>query len=317
MPEALLHGDGLAVSACSALLRRAGWEIGHRGPARPRLPVVLLNAQSQQLLTDVFEQPGLLEDWHPIERRIVRWGAETIELPHASLAVNETALLERVGEATGSIDAADYQIYGAKSVAGETAFGERLAELAAIDLQPGVNAHTCWVEAMAGGWLFAVGINERRAWLIGVGAAIHELLEQSELVRPIVGEQAQTISGVATQPRLAHTLTGEHWLACGSAAMAFDPICGEGTGHALREAILGCAVLKAHARGEAWGDLAQLYEQRLRGGFARHIDMCHQLYATGGDSAWWREQLASLTPMHVAMPRAQFRLNGFDLERLG
>jgi len=44
-------------------------------------------------------------------------------------------------------------------------------------------------------------------------------------------------------------LRGPDWLACGTAAVAFDPICGDGTAQAMREAILGCAVITAIGEG--------------------------------------------------------------------
>ncbi len=36
--------------------------------------------------------------------------------------------------------------------------------------------------------------------------------------------------------------------------MAFDPICGDGTAHAIREAILAAAVIRALARGDPVND---------------------------------------------------------------
>ena len=44
----------------------------------------------------------------------------------------------------------------------------------------------------------------------------------------------------AAMAKLAgQSVDGSGWLACGTAAMGFDPICGDGTGYAVREGILG------------------------------------------------------------------------------
>ena len=63
-------------------------------------------------------------------------------------------------------------------------------------------------------------------------------------------------------PRVAWSLAGSHWLACGTAALAFDPLCGDGTGHAIREAILAAAVLRAIQRGANVDELLNHYIRR-------------------------------------------------------
>ncbi len=103
--------------------------------------------------------------------------------------------------------------------------------------------------------------------------------------------------------------------------MSFDPLCGEGTGHALREAILASAILKAHARGIDWTALQSLYEQRLQGGMRRHLQQCHQLYSSGGESEWWLTELASVEKGLQRIARdpertPALRLEGFDLVAL-
>lgn len=154
--------------------------------------------------------------------------------------------------------------------------------------------------------------------MLSVGGSIEELLEESLLLRSVVGEVEEGRSSFASHPRIAERLSGEGWLACGGAAMSFDPICGEGTGHALREAILAAAVVRAHAGGEPWNVLTQLYEQRLVGGFERHLEQCQILYGSGGSGQWWQEQLASVSVASRPMPvlEAKYRLVGFDLVRL-
>ncbi len=301
------------MAACHALLLRAGWASWRAGAARPKVPIVLLNGQSQHLLVDLFGRADVIEGWFPIERRIVRWGGQTVDLPHAALAVDEGALLSRLGDIAASEDTGDYTIYSGKPLP-DVAYGNRRAEAAAFLLNPGAARHACWIEAVEQGWLFGVGASEQQGWVLAVGGSIEELLDQSTLMKTVVGELLAGRSSFVSHPRIAEQLTGERWLACGGAAMGFDPICGEGTGHALREAILASAVLRAHAGGEPWAALAREYEARLQSGFARHLEQCRQLYASGGDSAWWKAQLAELRqPSVVAPPQGRYRLVGFDL----
>ena len=105
--------------------------------------------------------------------------------------------------------------------------------------------------------------------------------------------------------------------------MAFDPICGDGTAHAVREGILATAVIRAIAEG---GDVARLcrhYEARLIGGFQRHLELCRTFYRTGFGGAWWDEELAGIerglawcAEKMAAHGAFRYRLNGFELEEL-
>ena len=89
------------------------------------------------------------------------------------------------------------------------------------------------------------------------------MLEESTLIAPQISTVIEAIPGLAVSPRIAIPLCASDWLACGSAAMAFDPICGEGVGNALREALLACACL---ANSDSRSALAE-YTPRLLLGF--------------------------------------------------
>ena len=287
---------------------------------RPKLPAVLLNSASQHLLKDLFRKPELLKGLHRIEQRIVRWGAETVVLPHVAVVVGEEELITRVGSVGGGVGG-KYLIYGAKPLpegVGEVAYGDRTTEAVAVELLEGAARNACWVEAVESGWLFAVAVGGNRAWMLAVGGSAESLLAESVLLKGVVGGIVGERTSFASHPRIARQLSGVDWLACGGAAMSFDPICGEGTGHALREAILATAILKAHAAGEPWEVLTRLYEQRMRGGFRKHLQQCRALYACGGRGPWWQAQLASVADDGVAIPvvGGRYRLDGFDLVAL-
>jgi len=314
MREVLLSGHGLAVAACGRLLGRAGWSVKREGGVRRQVPVVVLNGATQNLLQDIF---GEVAAGYRIERRIVKWGGETVELPHVAVALPEEALLRGVEEEfAGGVG--EYRIEG--NAGALVAVGERWAEVVEVSLRGEIVERACWVEAVEEGWLFLVEVAPGRGVLIGVGSGLEELLGTSELVAGVVDGWSGEKQRFASQPRIARVMTGGKWLACGGAAMAFDPICGEGTGHALREAILASAVLKAHAGGGDWDTLAGLYEGRLRAGFRRHLEQCLTLYGTGGRGPWWRVQQAGLAEALRAMPQGVagqqgYRLVDFELVR--
>jgi flavin-dependent dehydrogenase len=76
--------------------------------------------------------------------------------------------------------------------------------------------------------------------------------------------------------------------------MAFDPICGDGTAHAIREAILASAVIRALAEDGNSGELLRHYEARLTAGFRRHLMLCRQFYLSGGTGAFWTSELDAI-----------------------
>jgi len=102
--------------------------------------------------------------------------------------------------------------------------------------------------------------------------------------------------------------------------MGFDPICGDGTAHAIREAILASAVLRAAQDGETEDQLFAHYQARLIAGFRRHLLLCRDYYKSGGSGPWWASELDCLErglewceEELRPCPEFQYRLDGFEL----
>ena len=105
--------------------------------------------------------------------------------------------------------------------------------------------------------------------------------------------------------------------------MAFDPLCGDGTAHAIREAILAAAVIQAIARGAPAAEILAHYEARLTAGFERHLMLCRDYYNSGGSAprcnseleaneqglAWCNARLRDHGPF-------RYRLSEFELHAL-
>src|SRR5580704_74808 len=204
----------------------------------------------------------------------------------------------------------------------EMHFGSRMARVTEVELAEDAEGDACWVEAVPEGWLFLLATGGGRGSLIGVGTAVEALLAESRLV----GRQIKRLCGVLGEfvayPRTAATLCGPGWLTCGSAAMTFDPLCGEGAGNAAREAILACAAVRAIAGGQSEEDILAEYSLRLRLGFLRHLENCREFYRRDTASAFWASELEwiergiSWTQEKLrGLGRPKFRLVGFDLER--
>jgi hypothetical protein len=316
-PALLANMNGLtsvAASCCAHLL--LGCPVQLTRGTRPRVPAVVVSQGTQLLMCDVFAKPDIFRGLPQIDRRIVAWGAgaEPVELPHAAVLVSEEELVARLQGEWSDSENAEWTVYASRPLpegVEERHFGSRRASAVAADF----TGSACSVESLAGGWLFLIP-----GWLIAVGGTPEELLAQSR----VVARQVRGLHGEAAafpaHPRIADPLCGPGWLACGSAAMAFDPICGDGTGNAVREAILASAVIRAATRGEPLEPLLAHYRTRLIAGFRRHLELALQFYRTGNGGPWWNREIAAMEQGAAwcagelaREPGFRYRLDGFEL----
>jgi len=103
--------------------------------------------------------------------------------------------------------------------------------------------------------LFLIPNAPASGWLLAVGGTAEALLGRSQLIAPEIAAFGSTSAGFPAYARIASPLCAPDWLALRTAAIAFDPICGDGTAHAVREAILTSAVIRALANGGTPADL--------------------------------------------------------------
>lgn len=318
----LIRGGGLAGTCAAHLLRGAGFAIAYEPVRRSSVPVIMLSDAALGLIRDAFGRRDLFADAHRIAQRVVRWGHDPVAMPHGAVVVSEDDLIAALGgELAGDADApapmATLHCAPPFPDAELMRFGQRRAMAARVLLRAGADHATCHVEAVAQGWLFLIPSGPMQCWLLGVGAPLDRLLENSVLIAPLIAGLGEGSPGFETAPRQLAQLAGPNWLACGMAAIAFDPICGDGSAQSVREAILAAAVI-AHP-----GDrhaLATHYHSMLTASLRRHIQISGQFYATGGDSPWWREQVAALaqgyawtTAQLAHMPEPRYLLRGFQL----
>ena len=333
-----IQGDGVAACCCARLLAKRGLPVTVQKASRPNLPSLLVSTSTQNLMVDVFGDESLFAGFPTIRKRTVLWRnqSEPVTVAHSGVVAAESILLERLWsnleQLSPSADQPDsnegnWVILSSKSGTNgySHCFGSRSAIASAVELQAGTDPEACWVEALNGGWLFLLPTSRERASLISVGDTVSALLGQSRLVVDQVKSILSSTSGFPAYPRVLDPLCGRGWLACGTSAMGFDPICGEGAGNAVREAILLSAGLGFVAQGSEPEPVLEHYSTRLLGGFLKHLHLCRDFYSCGPDRDWWNGELKLLeqgitwtqqklsgTLQPASMPR--FRLVGFDLQ---
>lgn len=322
-----IHGDGIAACSCARLLHKRNFFPAVIRSARVGGPFLLLNQSTQRLLSDVFDlDQRFFAAMHPIRRRIVSWGNQPVaELPHTGVVVNEAALVEKLWSSLDPtlldiLHQTEFTIHSASSLAGaeERRFGSRVAHAAQIKLK--AQAHNaCFIESLPSGWLFLLPNSNTTGSLLAIGATPAEHLSRSRLVAAHIDSTINETGAFPAFPRIRFPLCASTWLACGSGAMSFDPICGEGVGNAVREAILASAVVRLRSNESVWSD----YSARLLLGFLRHLDLCRGFYASAHETEWWAAELTALD-QGIAWTRAQlssfpkprYRMVGFDLEQI-
>jgi 2-polyprenyl-6-methoxyphenol hydroxylase-like FAD-dependent oxidoreductase len=331
MTHVLIRGDGAAASTCAHLLRSAGCRVTFERKDRLRPPAIMLTEAALSLLRDVFRRPDLFRDSPRIRQRMVIWGKQKqpYEFDHRAVVVSEEALLHGLQSPFENEVAdrdCDWTICSAlplPSPAVEHRFGSRTAAAAKIELKDGSSPETCWTESHEHGWLFLIPDGAGSGWLLSAGSTVEQALGNSRLVASQVTRVTKSAGEFFAGPRVSAPLCGPAWMACGTAAIAFDPLCGDGTANAVREAILASAVIRSAARGGNATELLSLYSSRLIAGFQRHLAQCYEFYRTAREGPWWDSELDALAQglrwsagqLHP-QPATQYRLNGFELEAL-
>lgn len=323
-----IRGDGVAAYCCAYLLGKAGIQGVLERVDRPRLPAIMLSDHALALIRDVFENQDLFRDAPRVEKRIVAWGPDSkpLVLEHSAVVVSEDLLLASLNPEAGSAGAElDWTIHASRPLPGvveEYRFGSRFASAVHVTLRDS-EPDTCRIESLENGWLFLIPDAPSSAWLLAVGGKPEVLLAASRMIANEIANVSETTGEFPAIPRIVSPLCGPGWLACGTAAMAFDPLCGDGTAHAIREAILASAVIRAIAKEGVNDDLLAHYEMRLTAGFRRHLALCLDFYLRGSSGPWWQHELKSIQEgiawcdaRLTAHRKFRYQLRGFELHAL-
>lgn len=301
MKDVVIRGDGVAACCCAHLLGAAGFPTFMEQADRAKVPAIMLSEATQALISDVFERKDLFDGLPQIRSRVVAWGPQSnpIRLPHSAVIISEQDLSERLrpkpaGARRDQQTAAEWMVLASRPLPPSTIehhFGSRVAAALAVELPDGADETACWIESIESGWLFLIPGAGRTGWLLAVGNTPESLLARSRLVVERIRTPGRKLGEFPAYPRIAAPLCGPGWLACGTAALAFDPLCGDGTGHAIREAILAAAAIQAVARGADPDGVLAHYRARLLAGFKRHLELCQEFYRGGHRGPWWDAEL--------------------------
>jgi hypothetical protein len=305
----VVRGDSVAAWCCAYLLKKAGFKPWLKRTGRARVPAIMLSDAAVTLIRDVFDRADLFVNAPRISRRVVQWGKNTepLTLAHSAVVVSERELLheleqgelEQRPDLTGeaAVKETDFTIFASRPLPPETvehSFGTRIASAAKVEMKETSDSESCWIESLEEGWLFLIPNGAESGWLLSVGCGLQSIAQRSRLIAERIASIGDPAGEFPASPRIVSPLCGPDWLACGTAGMAFDPLCGDGTAHAVREAILASAVVLGMSRGGDAQELRAHYQARLIMGFQRHLAACRDFYQTGSAGPWWDQELESL-----------------------
>src|ERR1700744_178811 len=281
LARVLVRGDGVAAACCPHLLRRSNLAVRIEGSGRSRVPAIMLSDPAVALLREVFDRPGLLANAPRIDRRGGAWGGQPVCMPHSAQAASEDGLLAAlaIADEADFEGAPDFVIHtGAPAEGGQRRFGARKAVAAEIRMKAADDLSACWVEALDDGWLFVAPNPGGSSWLLAVGGPPERLLAQSTLIADRIELTPVRSGAFDVCPRIAAAPTDQGRMACGTAAVAFDPICGDGVAQAVRGAILGVAVIVAISEGGDARTLLAHYDLMMIATMRRHLKLCADFY---------------------------------------
>lgn len=198
------------------------------------------------------------------------------------------------------------------------AFGHRCAIAQEVTLAKNCEDKTYWIETVANAWVFLAPLGGCRA-LIQV--IVPNLLAEPCQILPHILEQTLTIKHQISDlvgssavfsafPQILEPLSGQvglsdsTWMAVGDAAFCVDPISGDGTGYAIRGAILATSVVDGIACSLVdYSNGLYHYTLRLRQAFVAHLKACVSYYSVGFSSLSWQVEIDL---MQTAFARDEF-----------
>ncbi|WP_156372347.1 hypothetical protein [Arthrobacter sp. Leaf337] len=291
-------------------------------------PAVLLNPITCTLLTQVWGQSDLLSDAIPLRRRRVAWGdAAAVDVPDPGMSVGGAALLDRLEHEFTA------RVAGRPMIAlehswvldargrprgeheGNRPAGHRCIIAAEIDAAPEAGGDTAVIASVREGWVFALPASNGRMLVQAMvaeapadpAATLTHILAATALpLRPLLAVPGLFPSGPVVfpaAPGLAPRLAEPGRLRVGDRGVAVDPLCGDGTGNAVRAALLACACAAAVEEGAPEDAVLAHYENRLHTAYAAHLRTCIALYQQAFNSAAWRAELGAMRASLARIPQ--------------
>jgi len=323
MRRVLVTGDGVAGLSCAQLLLQRGWRVRMAARSGAGVRDLVLNPITADMVRQLwgFEPARIPSAWQLAAHSAVPGVAPVKQV---SVALPQALLLQAMRErltaciltdsAHAEAEPGEWLVdAGGRPAPGRPAlrFGRRHARACRVRLHARARQDTSMFEALPGAWLFLAPLGGGDAVLQAVMADA----EAAPPLRALVGSSPRlaavvvdlpadppVMPPVPSMPVLSSSPAEHGRLAIGDAALAFDPLCGDGVGGALRTAALAAGVLEAIEDGGSLRPLLEHHECRLRAATVQHVTRCLAFY---GELTGWNAEIAAMVAGLAALARGR------------
>lgn len=305
----IVRGSGVAALTCARLLDTQGWSVRLEQAVPARRHCLMLSEATCGLLAALWNDPLLLAGAHPIRERAVSWGLESEAdvVPAPGLAISAIELARRLA-ASLRLSPADFTdaswIVDARPDSPETigapmrAFGCRHAWVSQASLRAGSRSELCVMETVVDGWIFLLPTGAGQASLqfvsipsITLKRTPSEVVAATRTIQKAIDDIGVWSDPMPCMPRARLPPACARRIAIGEAALGFDPISGDGVGHALRGAVLAATSLHAIADGTPIAGCLDGYASTLRRAMTHHLNACIGLYE---GMFGWKDEVSAM-----------------------
>ena len=191
-----------------------------------------------------------------------------------------------------------------------------------------IGRETCWMEIVSDGWVFMTPLGKNRALLQAMVPqrfdnpliTFMHLVSQTQAIKHRISTFEDPTTYQEAFPEISNPLCGQGWILAGDSAVSFDPLSGNGTGYALKGAILLVAVISAIVSGFPLSRCLAHYTLRLRTEFLSHLKECLGYYSMWFSTPYWKDEVKLMKKAfsQIVMGNEDFifGLKNFSLEKL-
>lgn len=316
MRRARVVGDGISAWACAAALASNGWHVQMPrtdGNCASVPPVLVINDVTMDVLRALLGSAAFPATAWRLVRRQVIWGGDQRVVDETAWSVCGEEFTQCWGESVRRTFGIDDVTAGetcwefvASRPAEVSRFGQRHAVTTTVSMSRSACRSTSVVESVGDGWLFFAPVSDGTGLLQGMlpsrpelpDRALRRMLDQSHWVRGLVRKPWRANDRIrlfAAAPYLNSGLAGRGRLLLGSAAMAVDPVCGDGVGYGVRSAILAAGLAQAVEHGKDFEICASHFRARLAKAMRAHLSACVKYYGQAGFSPAWKTEINRCT----------------------
>lgn len=333
-----IAGSGVAAAVSGLLAARSGHhvsaefasDLSERIVAVPRATVDLIEELIGISITKVLPSRWL-------SKRYVAWDDQHFSvMHHETLAFDAQALTRVISSRIDTLASSSAGLQnnisrcwklvasGRSASASRIVAGARQAAAGWVAHLPGLDESAMLVACVPQGWLVACPHPAGGISLATVHPATVKWTPQDALFQAVnhfwrdrtTKVEMRCNRWVPAAPSFEPVCVSQTQIAVGEAAITFDPILGDGVGHAIRSALLARSVMAAIAGGANESDCLAHYRSRLAHAFAQHVRNSAAHYRGAWNFAVWSEEITLMRACAAAVPFLDpltLRLEGAEL----